>query len=310
LYLLGSHEADKSIDEIEKSTGMNIAKALMYSDEILKDDYVRSRIYKSIEKRIRQLKVGKLLVEGSYEFAIVDPYAFCEYVFGMEVKGLLKAKQLWQKRWVDKGSKEVAVFRSPLVSSNENQVLEVYSDDKCLNWYSNINSGVVLNIWDTTLMRASDGDTDGDLLLSTDNEYIVNSIDRNLPPITYDKSTVKEQTLTDTNFAKMDARSFNTKIGFITNLATSFFCLREQYDEDSEEYKELTRRINLLRFHQGSAIDAGKGNVYIAPPSYWYRKQKIDYKNDTPEEIQRKQFYNKLCGNKKVILCATSTLPC
>ena len=97
----------------------------------------------------------------------------------------------------------------------------------------------------------------------------------------------------------MDARSFNTKIGFITNLATSFFCLREQYDENSEEYKELTRRINLLRFHQGSAIDAGKGNVYIAPPSYWYRKQKIDYKNDTPEEIQRKQFYNKLCGNKK-----------
>ena len=299
LYLLGSHEADKSIDEIEKSTGMNIAKALMYSDEILKDDYVRSRIYKSIEKRIRQLKVGKLLVEGSYEFAIVDPYAFCEYVFGMEVNGLLKAKQLWQKRWVDKGSKEVAVFRSPLVSSNENQVLEVYSDDKCLDWYSNINSGVVLNIWDTTLMRASDGDTDGDLLLSTDNEYLVNSIDRNLPPITYDKSTIKEQTLTDTNFAKMDARSFNTKIGFITNLATSFFCLREQYDEDSEEYKELTRRINLLRFHQGSAIDAGKGNVYIAPPSYWYRKQKIDYKNDTPEEIQRKQFYNKLCGNKK-----------
>lgn len=299
LYLLGCHETDKSIDEIEKSTGMNIAKALMYNDEILKDDYVRNRIYKSIEKKIRQLKIGKLLVEGSYEFAIVDPYAFCEYVFGMKVKGLLKAKQLWQKRWVDKGSKEVAVFRSPLVSSNENQVLEVYSDDKCLDWYSNINSGVVLNIWDTTLMRASDGDTDGDLLLSTDNEYVVNSIDRNLPPITYDKSTIKEQTLTDTNFAKMDARSFNTKIGFITNLATSFFCLREQYDENSEEYKELTRRINLLRFHQGSAIDAGKGNVYISPPSYWYRKQKIDYKNDTPEEIQRKQFYNKLCGDKK-----------
>jgi hypothetical protein len=299
LYLLGSQDADKSIEEIEKSTGMNIAKALMYSDEILKDDYVRNRIYKSIEKRIKQLKVGKLLIEGSYEFAIVDPYGFCEYVFGMEVNGLLKAGQFWQKRWVDKGSKEVAVFRSPLVAPNENQVLEVYSDDKCLKWYSNINSGVVLNIWDTTLMRASDGDTDGDLLLTTDNKYIVKSVDKTLPPITYDKATVKEQTLTDTNFAKMDARSFNTKIGFITNLATSFFCLREQYDENSEEYKELTRRINLLRFHQGSAIDAGKGNVYIAPPSYWYRKQKIDYKNDTPEEIQRKQFYNKLCGDKK-----------
>jgi len=245
------------------------------------------------------MKVGKLLVEGSYEFAIVDPYAFCEYVFGMEVKGLLKERQLWQKRWVDKGSKEVAVFRSPLVAPSENQVLEVYSDDKCLDWYSNINSGVVLNIWDTTLMRASDGDTDGDLLLTTDNEYVVRSVDRILPPITYDKASVKEQTLTDTNFAKMDARSFNTKIGFITNLATSFFCLREQYDKDSEEYKELTRRINLLRFHQGSAIDAGKGNVYIAPPNYWRKKEKIDYNNDTQEEILKKQFNNKICGDKK-----------
>lgn len=299
LYLLGCHERDKDINEIEKQTGINIAKALMYNDEILKDKYVKDKIYKSIEKKIRQIKIGKLLVEGSYEFAIVDPYGFCEYIFGMQPRGLLKERQLWNRRWVEKGSKEVALMRSPLVSPNENQVLEVYSDDKCLDWYSTIKSGVILNMWDTTLMRASDGDTDGDLLLTTDNEYLIASIDRSLKPITYEKSTVKEQTLTYKNLYKMDSRGFNTKIGVITNLATSLLCLRSQYDKDSKEYKELTRRINLLRFHQGSAIDAGKGNLYIAPPRYWSKRQKIDYKNDTKEEIEVKRFNNKICGDKK-----------
>ena len=299
LYLLGCHESDKDIDEIENEAGMNIVKALMYNEEILNDAYVRNRIYRSIEKKINQIKIGKIFVEGSYEFAMVDPYMYCEHIFGMELKGLLKAGQLWQKRWVDKNSKEVVMMRSPLVAPNENNVLDVYHDEKCNDWYSTITSGVVLNGWDTALMRASDGDVDGDLLLTSDNAYLTESVDRNLKPITYEKSNVKEQSLTYRNLAKMDTKSFNTKIGFITNLATSFFCLRDQYDKDSDEHKELSKRINLLRFHQGSAIDAGKGNVYIAPPKHWSKRSKIDWENDCEDIKQRKFYLNKLVGNKK-----------
>jgi hypothetical protein len=97
----------------------------------------------------------------------------------------------------------------------------------------------------------------------------------------------------------MDSRSFNTKIGVITNLATSLICLRSQYSKDSDEYKELTRRINLLRFHQGSAIDAGKGNLYIPPPKYWSKREKINYDTDTKEVKERKYNNNKLVGDKK-----------
>jgi hypothetical protein len=299
LYLLGCHESDKDVNIIENETGMHITKALMYSDEILNDTYVRNRIYRSIEKKINQIKIGKLLVEGSYEFAMVDPYMYCEHIFGLEPKGLLSAGQLWQKRWVDKGSKEVALMRSPLVSPHENNVLEVYSDRECEDWYSTISSGVVLNGWDTTLMRASDADCDGDLLLTTDNFYLVNAVDRTLKPITYEKSTVKEQTLNYTNLSKMDTKSFNTPIGFITNLATSFTTLRELFDKISKEYGKLTKRINLLRFHQGSAIDAGKGNLYIAPPTNWFKKEKINWEEDSEDTKQKKYFLNKLVGNKK-----------
>ena len=299
LYLLGCHESDKDIKEIEDMTGTHLIKALMYSEEILNDSYVRNKIYKSIEKKINQIKIGKLLVEGSYEFAIVDPYLYCEYIFGLKPKGLLQENQLWQKRWVDKNSKEVAVFRSPLVSPHENNVMEVYSDKECERWFSTITSGIILNGWDTALMRASDGDVDGDLLLTTDNYYLIGAIDKNLRPITYKTSDIKKQRLSYKNLVKMDTRSFNTKLGFITNLATTFFCLREQYEKDSFEYKELTKRINLLRFHQGSAIDAGKGNIYISPPLHWSKREKINWDNNSKEEKQKKYFINKLVGNKK-----------
>lgn len=299
LFLLGYHEYDKKLSKVEQSSSMDIAKALMYSDEILKDIYVKNRIYKSIQNKINQIKIGKPLVQGAYEFATVDPFMLCEYIFGLTPKGLLKENQLWNHRWVTKGSKEVAVMRSPLVSPHENQVMQVYSDDNCVDWFSTIKSGVILNAWDTALMRASDADCDGDLLLTSDDKYLLSSIDRSLNTLTYEKSTVKVQNISYSNLAKMDTKSFNTKIGFITNLATSFICLREQYAKDSKEYIELTKRINLLRFHQGSAIDAGKGNLYIPTPKHWSKKERINYELDSEDEKQRKYFINKLVGDKK-----------
>src|SRR5690606_35978320 len=133
----------------------------------------------------------------------------------------------------------------------------------------------------------------------SDNSILVNSVDRSLKPITYEPSMTKSQTITYNKLVDMDTRSFNTKIGFITNLATTFICLRESFEKDSREYAELTKRINLLRFHQGSAIDAGKGNLYIAPPSHWSKCEKFDWDNDSEEEKQRKYYINKLSGNKK-----------
>ena len=49
-------------------------------------------------------------------------------------------------------------------------------------------------------------------------------------------------------------KSFNSKIGFITNLASSFIAMLSDYDKDSDEYKEIRKRIDLLRYFQGSAM--------------------------------------------------------
>ena len=49
-------------------------------------------------------------------------------------------------------------------------------------------------------------------------------------------------------------KSFNSKIGFITNLASNFIAMLVDYDKDSDEYKEIRKRIDLLRYFQGAAM--------------------------------------------------------
>lgn len=91
-------------------------------------------------------------------------------------------------------------------------------------------------------------------MLSSDNKYLVEAIDDTLLPITYEKKKSKEQRLNFNNFANMDVRSFNSKIGFITNLASNFIAMLNNFDVDSDEYKELRKRIDLLRYYQGSML--------------------------------------------------------
>lgn len=158
LFLLGSHDEDDEYTSIEKNQDSSIAKALMYNDTILNDSYIRNKINLMLEKKVRQTKIGKLLVEGSYDFSIPDLYALCEHALGMEVHGLLGKRECWNKRWVDKGTNVVALMRSPLVDFSENQKCFINHSDECKEWFKYIYSGNILNIWGMEAINASDAD--------------------------------------------------------------------------------------------------------------------------------------------------------
>jgi hypothetical protein len=160
LFLLGCQNEDVDPNDVEQRLGSYIAKTLMYDDTILRDTYIRQKINQMIEKKVRQAKIGKLYVEGSYDFAIPDLYAMAEHAFGMEVHGLLNRGESWNKRWVDKGSKTVSMMRSPLVAPAENQTREISMDDKCKQWFEHIKSGMVMSIWDMGMILCSDADFD------------------------------------------------------------------------------------------------------------------------------------------------------
>lgn len=166
LYLIGCHDEDSKVSDIENKINSNISKALMYDDRIMNDEYFRIKVCQSIDKKIKQAKIGKLFVEGSYDFAIPDLYALCEHAFGMEVNGLLKEKESWNKRWVDKGSTIVSMQRSPLVAPSENQLRYISLDEKCKDWFQYIQSGMIMSIWDVGMMLCSDADYDGNTYIA------------------------------------------------------------------------------------------------------------------------------------------------
>ena len=307
LMMIGCHEKD-TLEEIESRLDSPIAKCMLYNLDIINDNYARQKVMRLIRKKIDQAKIGKIYVEGSYDFLIPDLYAMAEHAFGMEVQGLIPAKCAYSKRWVDKGAKKISAQRSPLVAPAENQVLNVYSNNRCQDWFRYITWGNVLSIADLTEIAMSDADNDGDIIATSDNKYLIDAINPELPIITYEKQKAKSQKLNFETLGNFDVKSFDSPIGGITNLASNLYAMLGLFPKDSREYNEIEKRIRLLRRAQGDAIDKAKGVVYSAPPKYWSHRQKYiqitdDMTDEQKQEIQKQneeiKFNNSICCDKK-----------
>lgn len=137
------------------------------------------------------------------------------------------------------------------------------------------------------------------IIFSTDNQIMINALPEKRYPITYDKRKVPNQKLTQKNLIKNDLNGFGSRIGQITNTASTMIAKQASFEKGSPEWEELELRIKLLRMYQGEEIDKAKGLTAQPIPKYWTKKEKIDYENDTQEEIERKQFNNRIVADKK-----------
>ena len=149
-------------------------------------------------------------------------------------------------------------------------------------------------------------DYDGDIVFTSDNPTMIKckyyDTLSNLP-ITYAKNTVPKKIIKESELWKADIKSFDTKIGQITNYSTSFYCLIQKYKNDNTPhgrkcYDELIERLKLTRKSQGDEIDHAKGIATNPYPKHWITKQFID-PDDSPELKAHKEFLNEICGDKK-----------
>lgn len=93
-----------------------------------------------------------------------------------------------------------------------------------------------------------------DISLTSDNEYLVNAINPELPIITYEKQKIKSQKINFDNLGNFDVKSFDSPIGGITNLASNLYAMLGLFEKGSREYNEIEKRIRMLRYYQGQAI--------------------------------------------------------
>ena len=173
LYLMGKIANQDNSAKAWNNIQDSFLKSLMAEKRLKEDTYIKNRISNSLNKRIRESYMGKLIVKGNYQFIYGDPYALCEHAFGLEVKGLLNEFEHYSNYWNRKGVDTIIAMRSPLTWRAEVNQLNLKNNDKHKEWYKYITSGIVLNVWGSDCMLFSGADFDGDGVISTDNKIFL-----------------------------------------------------------------------------------------------------------------------------------------
>ena len=66
-----------------------VNKALMIDPRMMKDPYIKGRVYNMIKKKINDSKKGVIQVKGNYQIVSGDLYGMCQHMFKQEVTILL-----------------------------------------------------------------------------------------------------------------------------------------------------------------------------------------------------------------------------
>lgn len=249
LFLKGMFLNEDNVDDIEN----DFAKALMIEPEMINDPYVRSRIYQMIRKRIKDAKVGVIKVECNYSIISGDPYSLCQSMFGLEVTGLLKVGELYNKYWIDKGSEYVSCFRAPMSCANNIVRLKVVNTPDMQHWYQYMKTVTILNSWDTTTHATNGADKDGDMYLLTDNKVLVENT-LNLPALMCAQRKAPKKKIEEADLILANKNSFGDEIGKTTNRITTMFDIQAQFEPDSKEYQVLDYRIKCGQLFQQNSI--------------------------------------------------------
>lgn len=290
VFLKGVGLTENNIEKIED----DFAKALMIDQRMLDDPYVKNSIFQMIKNRINRAKVGVVKVHGNFSIVSGDPYLLCQSVFGLEKTGLLKAGELYNKYWADDGTEKVACFRAPMTTHENIKIMRPCKRDDVLYWYQYMKTCTILNAWDTTMPALNGLDYDGDMVMLTDNNVLVNKHIA-LPAISCAQNKAAKMVPTEDDFIKSDVGAFGNDIGSITNRATSMFEVRSGFDKGSKEYKELTYRIRSCQLLQQDSIDKAKGILSKPMSREWYDFHAIN----KIEDEDKRNFYRSIIADKK-----------
>ena len=294
VYLCGKN---LSADNIKYTDAA--ARALMANPDVINDPYIRNRIKKMINKRIREAKIGVLDVSGNFQIISGDIYALCESMFGLEVHGLLKAGELYSKYWKDNNVKRVMCARAPM--SNEHSLVsqDICYDDKVEYWFKYMDTVAIVNAFDTMPMALNGFDFDGDLLFTTDSTPLLKN-QKNLPALNCIQYNASKKVVTEADVIKANKDGFGSKIGSITNRITAITSLMANYEPGSVEYETLRYRTQCGQALQQEEIDKAKGILPNPMPKTWYISSENIVKDDDSEEIIAQKTLNQtLCAAKK-----------
>lgn len=290
LFLKGAGLNETNIDFI----GDDFVKAIMIDSRMIDDPFVQSTVYQLIRNRINEAKVGVLKVHGNYSIVSGDPFSLCQSFFGLEVTGLLKAGEIYNKYWADDGAKCLACYRAPMTCHNNIRLVTPVDNEDVRYWYSHMTTCTVFNSWDTAAAALNGMDFDGDLVMLTNNEVLVRKLSPQ-PALMCAQRKADKKIPTDDDFIRSNIESFGNDIGQTTNWITSMFEVQSHFDKESREYNTLAYRIRCGQLYQQNAIDKAKGIICKPMPRTWHDRHAV---NKIEDETER-DFYRSVVAERK-----------
>lgn len=290
LFLKGSGLNESNVEYIDD----DFIKAIMIDHRMIDDPFVQSTVYQLIRNRINEAKVGVLKVHGNYSIVSGDPFSLCQSVFGLKVTGLLKAGEIYNQYWANEGAKRLACFRAPMTCHNNIRSVFPVDNEAVRYWYSHMNTCTIFNSWDTAASALNGMDFDGDLVMLTDNDVLVNKLQPQ-PALICAQRKADKKISTDDDFIRSNIESFGNDIGQTTNWITSMFEVQSRFAKDSPEYRALAYRIRCGQLYQQNAIDKAKGIVCKPMPRAWHDRHTVN----KIEDDTKRDFYRAIVADRK-----------
>ncbi len=227
-------------------------EAVLINDAMLKDPAVKQFIYRKLNKFINDAKVGKIYADGFYHTIVGDMIGYLEFAVGLNPVGCLQPQQFFCQT-MDEG--EALSFRSPLVCPSEVNKISIVTNEITNQWFSYFKDQdvVMFNMYDISAPQQGGADFDGDIVLLCNEKTIVNSkIDKPIIIDIDDKATAMSKAYTKENLIEYEMMTRDSRIGEITNAATS---IENKYTANPDIQKLYSDYASLLRIFQGKEID-------------------------------------------------------
>lgn len=303
LYCFGPKDEDIKYHSLYGTAQTTAMKAIIKNCNFLSDSYVQHKIYKNISESINKAKIGKIWIRGNYQFMIADPVAQVQSALGLKVTGLVGPNQIYSNFWRTRqlNGDIIDCCRSPMIDQHEHNPMSIIKDNPEADyWYQYLYSGIIYGIYDSSCFRHEDADYDGDIVLSTDNEFFIKGSHKDHNIITYEKGLALPSKMTINNITATVKKGFGTGVGGFSNTATTLYAMAAMFNKpnQTEQHDEIMLRIKLLREIVGQEIDRIKGADKPFLPQDWKKFIRIE-EGDTQEQVLAKLKHNSMIVAKK-----------
>ncbi|WP_270940901.1 RNA dependent RNA polymerase [Romboutsia lituseburensis] len=248
-------------DMQELSSTTKIHKLLQVEEEFINLQSTYKMIGNLINKKINNLAGGKIFTEGNFKTICQDPFSYFDSLVNCENE-IKMSKNGLKSRWIFIPNENVGhrtIARMPLNSCTEIQKVKNVSSQLFEEYFANASSDLCILPLDDMPMLMSGADFDGDILFSTPNSIIYNSVIEDIDEEgtkwnfrnQFDGAKAKKYSYTDENVYESIVEGRGNKIGQLSNKGIAI----------ADKIMSMPYRINGKLFDYRTIIENAKNAI-------------------------------------------------